>query len=260
MMFLPNDVIQYTDPARALRVLWVEAQAGIVHLFVLGGARKLPEPVPIHVLTGDVRSGRARLLLQDPYAAAPAPAVLPQKQRDMQERAWRIVVELQSQAPALYYPRERAAMVARIADDHGVSRASVLRWLRRFWERGQNQNALLPDYANSGARGKTRTANSGVKRGRPRKSGSYQGLNVDDATRAVFRAAVARYRAAHPGAGFVRRAAYRQMLDEFYKGAPSSQTPSFGQFNYWLDKDDAPSVTGKQKPATYPRFVAVQHT
>jgi hypothetical protein len=258
-MFLPNDVIQYADPARAIRVLWVERQVGIVHIFVLGGARNVPEPVPIRVLAGDVRSGRARLLLQDPYAAAAASAVFPQKQRDMQARAWRIIVELQSQAPALYYPRERAAMVARSADEHGVSRASVLRWLRRFWERGQNENALLPDYANSGARGKTRTANSGVKRGRPRKSGSYQGLNVDDATRSVFRAAVARYCAAHPASHFVRRAAYRQMLDEFYKGAALSQTPSFGQFNYWLDKDEALTMISKEKPVSRTTFVAVQH-
>jgi hypothetical protein len=245
-MFLPNDLIRYADPAREIRVLWVERQLGLAHIFELGGTCNVPEPIAIHVLEKDVRSGRACLLLPDPFAAPAQPPILPQKHRDVQARAWKIIVELQSQSPALYYPRERAAMVARSAGEHGVSRASVLRWLRRFWERGQTQDALLPDYANSGARGKTRTANNGVKRGRPHKSGRYQGLNVDEAVRGIFRAAIARYYATHPAAGRVRRAAYRQMVAEFYEGASASDTPSFGQFNYWLDKDEAPTMAGQR--------------
>jgi hypothetical protein len=148
-------------------------------------------------------------------------------------------------------------MVARSAEKHGASRASVLRWLRRFWERGQNQNALLPDYANSGARGKRRTANSGVKRGRPSKSSGHEGVNVDDATRAIFRSAIARYCATHPATEFVRRAAYRQMIAEFYEVSSRSNTPSFGQFNYWLEKDE--SLVLARKAVAYAPFVAVQH-
>lgn len=244
-MFLPNDVIQYEAPGCLLRVLYIERERGLLHVFELGKPRSLPRAVPIHALAGDVGNGRARLLLQDPYAAPVAPPVLPEKHRDMQARAWKIVSSLQARSPALYDPRKRAAMVACCAAEHGVSRASVLRWLRRFWERGQSVEALLPDYANSGARGKTRAANSGVKRGRPRKSDGCPGTNIDEATRAIFRAAVARYRAAHPGAALARRAAYRQMLDEFYRGRPSPETPSFGQFSYWLDKDDVPTAMAR---------------
>src|SRR5205823_11827102 len=91
---------------------------------------------------------------------------------------------------------------------------------------------------NSGARGKTRGSSAGVKRGRPRKSGGHPGLNTDAEMRATFRAAVARHAATHPA--FSRRAAYRQMLEDFYCGHPPGAVPSFGQFSYWLDKDDAP--------------------
>jgi hypothetical protein len=139
----------------------------------------------------------------------------------------------------LYQPRERAQMVARCAEEYGMSRPSVLRYLRRFWERGQTADALLPDYGNSGARGKTRGSSAGVKRGRPRKSGEHPGLNTDAEMRATFRAAVERHAATHPA--FSRRAAYRQMLEDFYRGHAPGAVPSFGQFSYWLDKDDAPA-------------------
>jgi hypothetical protein len=68
--------------------------------------------------------------------------------------------------------------------------------------------------------------------------------------RATFRAAVARYAATHPE--FSRRAAYRQMLQDYYRGRPAADLPSFGQFSYWLDKDGAP-VAGRRNA------VAVQH-
>jgi hypothetical protein len=250
-MFLANDVIQYRAPVRALRVLWVERGQDLAWTYELGQARSRPRALRLHILAEDVIDGRARLLPQDPYAAPPAPAALPPRHRELQARAWSIVSVLQAQAPALYDPRLRAAMVAHCAREHGVSRASVLRYLRRFWERGQSIDALLPDYANSGARGRTRAARDGVKRGRPRKSDSHPGLNVDPATRAIFRAAVARYRALYPGAAFSRRAAYRRMLDEFYGGCDAA-VPSYGQFAYWLDKDEPPA------PAQDSLAVAVQ--
>jgi len=234
-MFLPNDVIQYTAPMRTLRILWIDRERALAATFELGQRHSQPHTMALQVLADDVLGRRARLLLYDPYAAPPAPPSLPPKYLALRDKAWDIVASLQAEGPALYQSRARTALVARCAEAHGVSRPSVLRYLRRFWERGQVINALLPDYGNSGARGKTRGASAGVKRGRPRKAGQPPGLNIDAATRAVFRTAVARYRASH--ADFSRRAAYRQMLTEFYPDCEPGAAPSFGQFSYWLERD-----------------------
>ena len=250
-MFLPNDVLQYAMPPRAVRVLWIDRQRGLACAFDLGQGHGQPRLVALAALAEDVLSQRARLLLQDPYAPAPPPARLPRKHLERQEKAWAIVGGLQARVPVLYEPRQRAALVAAAAAQHGVSRATVLRYLRRFWERGQTLDALLPDYGNSGARGKTRGASDGIKRGRPRKAGQPPGLNIDAATRAIFRSAVARYGVTH--AVFSRRGAYRQMLQDFYDGGAAGAVPSFGQFNYWLDKDGSPDMMAR------PAAVAVQH-
>ena len=239
-MFLPNDVIQYVSTPRCVRVLWVERERALAWTFELGQRHGQPRAQSLQALADDVLGRRARLLADDPFAAAPAPAGLPPRQRALRDKAWDIVSSLQAQAPALYRARERAALVARCAEQHGVSRPSVLRYLRRFWERGQTIDALLPDYGNSGAPGRTRAASAGIKRGRPRKSGEHPGHNVDAATRATFRAAVARYQATH--AVFSRRAAYRQMLADFYRACEPGAAPSFGQFSYWLERDGAPGA------------------
>lgn len=234
-MFLPNDVIRYTAPVRTLRILWIDRERGLAATFELDQRHSAPRTVALQALADDVLGRRARLLLHDPYAAPPAPPDLPPKHLALRDKAWDIVACLQAEGAALYQARARAALVARCAEAHGVSRPSVLRYLRRFWERGQVIDALLPDYGNSGAPGKTRGASAGVKRGRPRKAGQPPGLNIDAATRDVFRAAIARYQASH--AEFSRRAAYRQMLAEFYPGREPGAMPSFGQFSYWLERD-----------------------
>jgi hypothetical protein len=234
-MFLPNDVLRYDAPAHTLRILWIDRASALAYCFELGLARALPHAVPLPELAGDVATGRATLLPTDPFAAPPAPASLPQKYRDVQAKAWAIVSALQERVPDLYQARARAALVAACADRHGVSKPSILRYLRRYWERGQTADALVPDYGNSGARGKTRGVSAGVKRGRPNATDGHRGLNIDADVRATFRAAVARHAAMH--GAFSRRAAYRQMLEDFYPGRPPGDVPSYGQFSYWLNRD-----------------------
>lgn len=235
-MLLRNDLLQYASPrARTIRILWIDAAQKIAYTFELNGKSAHPQIATLASLVEDVRQQRAQLLLIDPYLVQADPAHLPASHLQLQAKAWDIVSTLVTQEPAIYQPSARGGMVMRHAELHGVSYPSIYRYLRRYWERGQNPNALLPDYSNSGARGKTRSANPNVKRGRPRKGEGHPGMNACDDVRGTFRDAVARYAAAHTA--FSRRGAYRQMIEDFFSGQPPEATPTFGQFNYWIEKD-----------------------
>jgi hypothetical protein len=244
-MLLRNDVLEYSLPTpqagapasavRTVRILWIDSGQAIAYTIALHARRTQPEMVALRTLVGDVLAGRARLLLIDPYAAPPAAAALPESYLQVRARAWEVVSALASVEPAIYQPRERGKMVRQYSALHAVSHPTIYRYLRRYWERGQTYDALLPDYANSGGRGKVRGASVGVKRGRPRKSAAHPGLNADPDIRTTFRAAVARYAATH--AEFSRRAAYRQMIEDFFPGRHADLLPTFGQFNYWIERD-----------------------
>lgn len=231
-MLLPNDVLTY--PGRTIRILWMDARHEAAYTFELGQRAALPQPARVPMLEADVHCGRARLLLADP-ASPPCSAARPAAHLALQAKAWEAIAPLVEQVPGIFQLRARGQLVAARALASGVSRASLLRYLRRYWERGQTPLALLPDYVNSGAPGKTRAANAHVKRGRPRKGASHPGLNADTAMRAIFHAAVARYRATHTR--FSARDAYRQMLDDFFREHLADAVPTFGQFNYWIKKD-----------------------
>jgi hypothetical protein len=235
-MLIRNDLLHYAAPRpRTIRILWIDAAQKIAYTFELNAKSAHPQIATLSSLVEDVRQQRAHLLLVDPYLVQADPDDLPASHLQLQARAWNIVSTLVTEQPAIFQPSTRGGMVLRHAQLHGVSYPSIYRYLRRYWERGQNANALLPDYKNSGARGKTRSANPDVKRGRPRKGEGHPGMNACDDVRGTFRDAVARYAAAH--ARFSRRGAYRQMIEDFFTDKAPDATPTFGQFNYWIEKD-----------------------
>ncbi len=262
-MLQRNELLAYTQPlARTLRILWIDPRQRHAYLFDVAAQGAEVERWPLTRIRADLEAGRATLLASDPHLVVTSQELLPLKHRQLRDRAWEIIAPLVAQEPAIYSAQLRGALVAQATRLHKVSHPTVYRYLRRYWQRGQTPNALLPDYANSGGRGKVRQASEGVKRGRPRKhpSEASAGINVDDAVRRVMRVAVARYAASH--ARFSRQGAYRQMLADFFcqreidaetgrirtRQAARSCLPSFGQFNYWLDQDDdRPAQVGGRK-------------
>ena len=116
-------------------------------------------------------------------------------------------------------------MVAEAAAANGLSAATVHRYLRRYWEGGQTPDALWPDEMATQAG----TGSSATRRAR------RATVQAEPDVRSNFRMAVTRYASTH--SAFSRRAAYRQMLEDFYPERTIDTLPTFGQFNYWIDKD-----------------------
>ncbi|WP_373990299.1 Mu transposase C-terminal domain-containing protein [Duganella sp. BuS-21] len=267
-MLLRNDLLQYTDPSpRTVRILWIAPDQNHAYAFDVATSSVDVELIQLPAVLADIRAGRASVLPADPYLMVVSQELLPAKHLQLRARAWEIIEGLVAQEPQIYEPRLRGQLVAQATARHQVSHPTIYRYLRRYWQRGQTPNALLPDYSNSGARGKVRQSSDGVKRGRPRKNvaDAGAGLNADEDIRRTFRVATARYAAAN--AKFSRLGAYQQMLGDFFverriepdsgrvlsMPAAVQALPTFGQFNYWLDHDDdRPPEVGRRAPSVLP--------
>jgi transposase-like protein len=220
-MLIRNDVLLYAGPAsRAIRILWIDPGRTMAASFALGVAGAWPVLTPLRLLEADVQNRRARLLLCDPYAARPAPAPTP-AQLAAHDRAGAVIHALMCSSAAIFHAQERRRMVAEVAAAHGLSAATVHRYLRRYWEGGQSPDALWPDDGSAAAPGKPAARRGAVQ--------------AEPDVRSNFRMAVTRYASTH--SAFSRRAAYRQMLEDFYPERTIDALPTFGQFNYWIDKD-----------------------
>ena len=252
-MLLQNDLIEYGDPlARTIRLLWLYPTQSVGFAIDINAHDAAPELVQLQALQNDLESGRSKLLTADPCLTIVEETSLPELRKRRRDHAWKIVVGLVCDEPDIYYPRHRAKRVADCVAAGWATRATIYLYLRRYWQRGQTPNALLPDFTKSGGKGKARSANPDIKRGRPRKLGKLPGLNVDKDIRQVFRVAVARYYITQ--IKFTLRGAYDQMIKDFFcdrridpetgriTHAPNGDVlasgfPSFGQFNYWLEQD-----------------------
>lgn len=252
-MLLRNDLLEYCEPhSRTIRLLWLHPTQPIGFTIDTNAHDAAPELVQLQALQSDLQSGFSRLLTVDPYLIIVEETSLPELRKRRRDHAWEIVESLVCDEPEIYYPRHRAKRVADCVAAGWATRATIYLYLRRYWQRGQTPNALLLDFANSGGKGKERTANADIKRGRPRKLGELPGLNIDENIRQVFRVAVARYYTTQ--VKFTLRGAYDQMIKDFFCDrtidpetgrvihAPNGEVlasgfPSFGQFNYWLEQD-----------------------
>jgi len=81
----------------------------------------------------------------------------------------------------------RAKRVRLVEQTNIATKATIYKYLRRYWQRGQIPNALLPDYRNAGAPGKPRTLAGSKKSGAKRKFGDGTGIKITPEIERLFR-------------------------------------------------------------------------
>ena len=182
----------------------------------------------------------------DPWEHPLAETALTSAQREKRDQNWALIQPVIIAQPLSFDSEHRAALVDEILANTTTSRKTIYRLIRRYWQRGMTPNALLPDYASSGAPGKSRRAGS-EKRGRPVVYG-LAGMNIDATVRQQMKDTVTWF--------FAKKRKYdvaeaHQLLLEtcFMETAVDPATgrqdkhlrlpyPSIGQFRYWLEKDN----------------------
>ena len=261
MILKEGDLIQYGQGMASLvRVLWITETGASAVTIEVEAPKALPVFVPMEQLEGDLRSERAKLLLEDPYQRYVAAGALKARSKDIRDRAWRLIEPLVSDRPNIYVAHRRGLLVqsaqeCAAAEGRAISHNTLYEYLRRYWQRGLTPNALLPDYTNCGGRGKERRSGK-TKRGRPRQFGDDRGINVTLEIRKVFRVAVARCYASDKKRKWTLQDTYDQAIKDFFvartydvetgrvihlsnqASVAAGGIPTFRQFAYWADKDN----------------------
>lgn len=135
-----------------------------------------------------------------------------------------------------YIKKVRAKHVAKIIEAGEISRPYLYKLIRRYWQRGQVPNTLLPDYKNSGAKGQKRIANE-KKLGRPRKIMEGVGALVDEPTEKLFRIIIDKYILKKQFSIARAHRKFKGLYDNIFPGLPESEKPTKRQLNYFLDRE-----------------------
>jgi len=138
--------------------------------------------------------------------------------------------------PFFYIPRVRGKVIRNILESGEISKPYLYRIAKQYWQRGQIPNALLPDYRNSGAKGKRRVA-KGNKLGRPRIYSEGTGALIDEATEKLFRIVIDKYLLKGEFTlPFVHRR-LKILYDQYFPATPESEKPTKWQLKYFYDRE-----------------------
>jgi transposase InsO family protein len=139
--------------------------------------------------------------------------------------------------PHFYVPEIRASIMNRLIAEQGSTKQTYYRLLRRYWQRGQTPNALLPDYMNSGGKGKKRSAKD-KKLGRPRKYMPGVGAVIGEHIEKLFRIAIDRYLLTDKKHSFpYAHRKFKSLYETYYPEAPESEIPTNWQMLHFFKRE-----------------------
>jgi hypothetical protein len=269
-----NSLIRFaknsSDKPEIVRIVYLNSNDDVAFVMDLCTNKGFPESCRASSIMSDIELGNAEIMTEDPWAMSVKDSDLSETEKELRDRAWNIICDLAdpSKEPAIFDKKERNKLFSDVMKKNNVLPRSLHKYMRRFWQRGKVKNALLPDYKNSGAGGKERSAGE-VKRGRKRKLQHDpqigEGVNVDESMKKVFRLAISRF-FRDPNETTLQDA-FNLMLaeyffEEFYYDEagvkktiliPPEKKPTYAQFHYWYnkEKDIEKDITARKGKNTY---------
>jgi hypothetical protein len=240
-----NDILQYPDEEKEYRVLWISNEQNMAYVFDLSGD-SLPVAMSLKSMEQQLSDGTMIKATKDQYIQTTADSDIPEKEKAFRDTIWEIMNELVTQEPSIYERKQRGLLVLQQIEKTGKTRYALHRYLKRYWQRGKNKNAFLPDFQNRGAKGKEHIA-QGKRIGRPPRYGKTIGKNVDESIKQIFEKVVTKYYHTRQEHSF--KVAYELMIKEFFtkpvKQADgttrfelmdANEIPTLRQFRYWYSK------------------------
>ncbi|MFJ8087101.1 Mu transposase C-terminal domain-containing protein [Lysinibacillus sp. NPDC095746] len=250
-MIYINQVLQSVKDSTRIRI--IEIEESYVYIVNIDANTSMPKKELYSSLVTDIEQKEC-LIIADPFARAVAEDELSEVQIQKRDADWEIIqTYCLEHMNSLLKKNGRETQIKEIAEALNVTPTKVKKLLSRYWQRGMNKNAMLPDYANSGGRGKTKKL-SDDKVGRPRRvtvNGEYRsGINITDEVKTQFEHAINKYY--RKTNNYSLKDVYHFILRDFYSDRykenrevqyriwESNRIPSYHQFYYWFKKLEDP--------------------
>jgi putative transposase len=262
MLFVENQIIEFFDDERNSikieRILWISPNKKQVVTINLDKQSSLPEWTTYQSIEQSLLDNRARIFEVDPYSSAIGLQEPSESNVKVRDKAWDLIHEFVLDEPDIYDSRLRGVLINDYIDRMNkksikIHKTQIYRKLRRYWMGGKSRMALLCDYRNCGAPGKSRESKTGIKRGRKPAvtvldPENIVGVNITEEDLQLFRLAIKRHYHTRKKNPLIY--VYNRMLNEFYNIGyvykdgvkvpvlpPSEILPRFEQFKYYYYKE-----------------------
>jgi hypothetical protein len=258
-----NTLIEWvgdTTPFRVERVLWLDPTGTDAVTIDIKDKRARPVRRKCADLEAAFAADEARALALDPFAFLARPEhEIKAKHRLHRDKSWNIIAPLvESGDDRIFDFGLRNSPITKLARRKSRRKAIYYALLRRYWQRGQTKNTLLPLFDRCGWRDKLAVEVGQASRkkvGRRRRNATDEkptGINVTPDVRKRFRLGIKMFYETREAKTL--RKAFQQTLETFFNCGyyenrdgirvpvlpPAEELPSYYQFKYWYKKDRNP--------------------
>lgn len=231
------------------RVLWISPDLkNVVLINIDKGKPNFPKVRQFSELMDDLSSLFAIKLSADPYKEWNSPeSDYLIKHKKIRDEKWNIIKDYVDNEPYIYDPNNFKETVSNIKKKTGLRSKRIYSIFREYWLGGKTINSLLPNYKNSGGRGKFKKLKD-KKIGRPSriyKVTGKSGVNVTEEDKKVFEIAIKPYL---NGKIRIIKEVYDEMIPTYYISGyknnnglkipiplPDDEIPTYRQFLYWYN-------------------------
>lgn len=141
-MIAINSVFKYIDSENEEKIRIINIINNYVYMTNVDGSTSMPRKELIETVLQDINAEKL-VLVKDPFV------------RIIDEKDWEVIrAYWEVNKYDLLEKHLRTKKFEKISKVIGLSVPKVKKIFSRYWQRGMNKNALLPDYINSGAKGK----------------------------------------------------------------------------------------------------------
>ncbi|RXI48177.1 transposase [Clostridium tetani] len=249
-MIAINSVFKYIEGKR-IRI--IDTIDEFVYLVDIDASTSMPKKELIKIIEEEIECEKL-ILIKDPFAKIIDEATLSKVQVYKREEDWELILKyLEINKRKLLEKSTRNSTLKEIAYSSSLSLSKVKKVFSRYWQRGMNKNSLLPDYMNSGGKGKNKRLSEN-KVGRPKKADYngevIEGINITDDVKTHFRIAINKYYRNKKKISL--KETYSLILKDFYSDSyvedneikhkvwDKSRIPTYDQFYYWFKKLENP--------------------
>lgn len=243
-----NNSGQFISNNERIRIIYVNYTENLCYYVFLEKILSMPIVNTVSHIEKEYDSSHLVEVI-DPYFLMKTDKDLSDKEISKRDEAWQIIEKYwDSRKEDLLTKTTRMSIFQEIADIESIPLMTVRRIFSRFWQRGMNRNALLPDYAKSGGKGKEKKLKEKNGRRRVYNDTDSEGIIITDVIKKQFEAATQKYWRTSQKKSL--RQVYRLMLADFYsitiKGNSelkkvirgSDSIPTFKQYYYWFKKNE----------------------
>ena len=253
-MIMENEIFKYFDEkGERIRVVYIDSDNSNVFYVNLDVNLCTPKMESLDKLEEEIKNN-ILVKINDPYLKSVDESKISMVEKEKRDLYWPIITKVwEDRKIELLDRRTRSTLLKEVSSSLNITVITLRRLLSRFWQRGMNKNSLLPDYKNSGGKGKERNP-SDSKVGRPKKI-SYieeakEGVNVTKDLKRQFELAVNKYYRNSKKVSIMDT--YNYILRDFFSDVvikngeksfivwDKSRIPTYDQFYYWFKKNEDP--------------------